>query len=408
MARITCQAALGFGCAAGAPAHAALWSIAPSMIWSVDDDSNRYLSDGLRASQSGVYTASAVFERDTETTQLSLTPWAMWQRIDDHQYANSDNRSLSGAFGWNGERQQLQLQAEIADFSTLESELTETGILANDVRRRQTQEAFSWNWALTERRTLLVQLSWMDVSYYGTDATLLNLLSGYKYPTAVLGEQFQLSPNTTLTASLFDDELIAGGGELVIPLAGTGLELAEHLPANVSREAGLKFELVHHFTERTQVDAYVGESGRTLRGVQSRGTLGGITGTLWMPRGHVDLNVSDTLVPYGTGVLVQRALATLSDTFNITETLDAQLALTRIQNNQSTVNLGLDRPYYDNATAALDWQWDQPWKLRLESGLTHTETFPLAPSYQTFPITAWRVALSLTWTPQASRGSFSY
>ena len=406
MARISCQAALGLGCGMGVPAHAALWSIAPSMIWTADDDSNRALSEGYRASQSGIFVTTAVFERDTETTQLSLTPWVMWQRIDDSQYADTDNRSLVGAFSWASERQQLQAQALIGDFSTLESELTETGIVANDLRRRTKQASLSWTYTLAERRALVAQLSWMNVSYYGSNATLLNLLSGYTYPTAVLGEQFTLSEKTTFTASLFGDQLTTPGGELFIPLGGTGLVLVEPIPKNSSRETGVKFELVHHFTERTQIDAYVGESERSLRGVTSRGTLGGITGTLALSRGHIDLNFSDSLVPYGTGVLVQRALGILSASYSLTETLDAELALTRIQNNQSTVDLGLDRLYYDNATASLNWQWDRPWRLHLEAGLTHAPTLPEAPLFHTAAITERRVAISLTWTPDALRRSF--
>ncbi|HTC52169.1 MAG TPA: hypothetical protein VK700_09560 [Steroidobacteraceae bacterium] len=397
MTRMT-QAALGVGCLAGGPppAHAAEWSIAPqASIW-LDNDSNRYLSLPATTTQSAYVNPSAVFQWSSETNQLSLTPWLMWQQISNSAYANVHSESLTGEYDWTGEVGQLTLQGGVSDYSTLATDIPDTGLVAPGVNRRTRQGSLAFSHQQTERRSLVLQLSWLDIGYYGPNSELYNLLSGYKYASLSLGEKFSLAQNTALTVSGFDNQLI------------TPLSFGN------SRESGLRLDLQHNFTERMTLKAYVGASQRSLeelrttesldspvalQATSSIGALGGFTFTYATERGHLDLDYANSLEPYTGGVLAQRQTLTLSDTQSLTEKIDLLLSAARVQNNHGAVMLGIDRGYYDIATIGINWHFAETWRVHSEAGITHSETLVVAPDQPTQPLTEWRVALSLTWTP---------
>jgi hypothetical protein len=396
MTRMT-QAALGVGyLASGAPAaHAAEWSFAPQVSVSVDDDSNRYLGLPAIASQSGSLNPSAVFQWSSDTNQLSLTPWLLWQQISNSNYADAHSESLTGEYDWTGELGHLTLQGGVADYSTLASDIPDTGLVAPGVSRRTQNGSLTFSHLQTERRSLVLQMSWLDIGYFGPNSEYYNLLSGYKYASISVGEKFAFTTNTAVTVSGFDNQLI------------TPLSIGN------SRETGLRLDFQHSFTERTTLKAYVGASQRELEQLRSResldtpvslqatssiGWLGGFTLSRATERGHFDLDYSNSLVPYSEGVLAQRQTLTLSDTQNLTEKLDVEFSAARVQNNHGAVMLGIDRGYYDTATLGLNWHFAESWRLHSEAGITHTETVEIS-DLPTQPLTEWRVAVSLTWMP---------
>jgi hypothetical protein len=397
MARVT-QAALGIGCVAGgAPAvHAAQWSFAPQASVSVDDDSNRYLSVAIPNTQSFYVNPSAVFQWSSDTSALSLTPWLMWQQISDSAYAKVHSESLSGQYNWTGELGQLTLQGAVADYSTLANQIPDTGLVAPGLNRRTKQGSLFFAHMQTERRSLIVQLSWLDLGYYGPNSELVNLLSGYKYATVSIGEMFSLTPQTSLTPTLFDNQVI------------TPLSIGN------SRESGLRLNFEHDFTERTSLKAFAGASQQSsdkvvliddadglreaVQPTSRIGALGGLTLSFATLRGHLDLDYVNSLQPYSGGVVAQRQTLTLSDTQSLSEKVDMTVSAARVENNHSAVVLGIDRAYYDTATLGVNWHFTEFWRLHSEVGVTHTDTLPSA-SAVTQPVTEWRVALSVSWTP---------
>lgn len=363
--------------AAAPSARAAEWSLAPMFSWGIDDDSNRLLVSDANATQSTWLFSNATLQRATDTTQLSITPQVRWQDYDSKELGTIVDRDLSAAFSWAQERGTLALAASSFDDSTVTTELTETGIASGDAHRRSEQASVSDTYDETEQRALVFQASYVDVSYYGPLTGLLALLEGYRYPTASLGEQLNLSERTTLTATAFADELLA------------------RIPLNDSHEAGGQLELTHSFSERTRIDISAGESARSLAGERSTGTVASINMTHTEDLGSIALSYSRQLVPYGTGVLADRQQVTLSGTYNLTEKLDIDASVLRIQNSQSIVLLGLDRRSYFGTTFGLDWRPLEAWKLRGEIDTTHSET----PEIVSRPVSGWRAAVTLTWAP---------
>lgn len=404
MTRMT-QAALGVGYLAGvSPAlHAAQWSFAPTVNVSVDDDSNRYLTEQAVVSQSGNVNPTADFQWSNDTSSLKLTPWLMWQQISNSTYANAHSESLNGEYDRTGELGQLTLTGGLSDYTTLATDIPNTGLVAPGISQRSRQGALTYSYIQTERRSLVVQLSWVDIGYYGPNSDLYNLLSGYKYASVSVGEKFDLTLKSSVTVSAFDNQLI------------TPLSIGN------SRESGLRGDFKHSFTERISLSGYAGVSQRSLENVRTDGAdatqeslhatdttaaLGGFSFSYATERGHLDLSYSNSLQPYSQGVLGQRQTLTLSDTQSVTERLAVRISAGRIQNNHSLVELGIDRGYYDTLGLGLDWRIAQSWFLHSDLDATHTETLTFGTDQPTRALTEWHVAFALSWKPLPTTRTF--
>jgi hypothetical protein len=386
--RATCHAALGLGCVASAafPVRAAEWSFIPLVTLAVDDDSNRYLLPDAEGSQSTWLFTNLQFELATESMQLWLAPQLRFQHFDAAQYTDITDVNLNTSFTWTQERGQLSFTGGVADNSTLTTELSETGIANTHLHRRTEQGALSWTYGQTELRSLVLQLAYTDLSYYGPRfAPLLNLLLGYRYPSASVGEQFTLSPRSTLTVSAFGDALQSS------------------LKSATSHEAGAQVELVHSFSERTKLDVSGGASARTLEGQSSTGTVASVDLTHTSEVGSISLDFLRRLAPYGTGGLVQRQQYSIAATRNLSERLSLDASAMRINNNKESVLLDLARPNYTGVTLGLNWQFAEGWKLRHEVG---GQRAPGLGGNSAQYVDEWRTALTLTWTPYPRIGSF--
>ncbi len=393
VARAACQATLGLACVIGTvktPIRAADWTIAPAISLLVDNDSNRYLQAEGEASQSASVTASLQLQGATESTQFSLTPVVHWQDFDVKAFDRIFERDINGSTQWTGERSSLTLTGEDADQSTLTTEPTETGILSTDLHRRLDQVNGSATYGLSELRTLVLQVGYADTSYYGgsEEAALLDLLSGYREPSASLGERFSLSDGETLTASVY------------------GTELLTRIPGDDTREAGLQLDYSRTLSERTQFEVSAGGTVVKSGSLTQVAEVGSATLSHSWSLDSLALGYSRSLTPYGTGQLFQRQQATLSDTHQLTEKLDLTASFSRVQNGQPIV----PRPQevvpevqtYNQVVLGLDWRPWETWKLRTEVGATRTQTTEVVSQ----PVHEWRAAVSVSWTPHQLDRSF--
>jgi hypothetical protein len=379
MRGVVYSTAVGCGCLLGvgaSPSHAADWSLQPSFSLSADYDSNRALQLNGQGSEQGVLSGDLLMRRSMENSEISLEPKFAIRRFTDRRYGNGDDLSAAGGYVHSTERTQLNLTGSVADQSTLTTELLETGIVQGDSHRVTLQGGSTWSWARTERRQLFFQATFSDVSYHGTASALL---PGYRYPNAALGERFFVSDRTTLAFSAFGDALLSS-------TAG-----------NSSHEAGVQVEYTHTLSERNNIDIAVGESQRSLTGDRSFGTNGSVSLTRNMLLGNVGLTYTRSLVPYGTGFLVERQQLSATASRPLTEYLIADMTVYRIENNQSAARLHLDRRSLDGASMGLNWRPSETWTLRSEVSASRTEPFGSLGSRET--VHEWRTAMTLTWRP---------
>jgi hypothetical protein len=374
--------AIGIGCVVGAArvAIGAEWSIAPTFSLTFDDDSNRRLATEPQASQSALLYTSWLFQHSTDNTQLSLSPWLSGQFFRGDLYRSDDNANLNGIFDWSTERGRLDTSAGMSDESTLFTELTETGILSSNTRRRAAQGSVSWTFQQQERRSLVLQLSYADSSYSGPEASLL---PGYRYPGASIAERFNLSEETTLTGSVFEYELLS------------------RLPGEDTHESGVQLELNRALSERVQLDAAVGVTESSVHGIRNTETLAGLSISRSFTSGSASLGYSRGLTPYGNGRLIQRQQLTLSGAHSFTETVSGDASLQYVQNSGPAALVLSGRTTYDLANVGLNWHSAETWTVRAQLGAERAQLG--AESVQGFVSTTtvhdWRASLGLTWTP---------
>jgi hypothetical protein len=377
MRQIAVPAALGCGCLFGGatiPLRAAEWSLTPLYSAAMDYDTNRRLELDPRKSEAAILTADLSFKRALEDGDISIEPRYSLRRYSDSSLGNGDDRSVFAAMNWSGERTLLNTTASYWDQSTLLTELLETGIVSGDTHRRLAQVGSNLTWAQLERWLLVAQISFADVKYHGQEAYLL---PGYKYPSGSLGERLAFSEKGSITLSAF------------------GSMLSSSARGNSSRETGVQAELIYSFSERTHLDASIGESQRVLTGQSGHGTDVSVSLTHSYYVGNVALSYVRSLVPYGTGFLVQRDQTSFIASRPLSSNVDVNLSLLRIQNNRATVELGLDRQSYDSITTGINWHPRETLSVGAQAEALRTQLLGFAQQN----VHEYRAAVTVTWTP---------
>jgi hypothetical protein len=353
--------AIGCGCliGAGGVSHllAAEWSVQPIFTLATDYDSDRNLAHDTQGSEEAVLYGDLKLQRAMENTQIVLEPKFDLRRYSDSIWGPGNDRSLNAALTWTDERIKVSLAGFIANQSTLTTETLESGVINGNTRRRTEQASGEWDWSQNERRQTFLQLGYLSSSYSGSPLVELEL-PGYRYPSASLGERFFLSERLTFILSAFGDALTSAR------------------EGNSSHEAGAQVEVIDQFTEANSFDISVGQSKRSLSGQSGSGTNGSVTLTHLLERGSASLSYVRSLVPYGTGILAERQQVVASLVRPLTPELDANFSVIRIKNNASTVRLGIDRPYYNNASVGLGWKMGESWTLQPQVSAALTKPIP--------------------------------
>lgn len=365
--------------AGGRRSEAAEWSITPTYSASMDFDTNRLLAAESHSTASATVTADLRFARAMESSLLSIEPTYSLRRFTDQRLGNGDDRGIGTNWSQQGERSTWQANASYTDESTLTTELLESGIVNIDTHRRQPQAGLSWDWSQTELLHMVAQSTYQETNYYGL---VRYLLPGYKYYSGLFGERFTLSEVASVTVSAFGDDLSSRGSP-------------------PSHEYGLQAELVYAFGERTRFDGTVGESSRLLYGNRSLGTNASLSLTRDMTRGNLALNYVRSLTPYGIGYLVQRQQTTVQGTYHVSEYLDANFSVIRIDNSKNAVLLGLDRRNVTSITTSLSWRPWQTVSLGFQVSMIQAPVFQVAGLAGTNGETVrdWKTAVRLSWSP---------
>lgn len=383
-----CLFVAGAGCILNFEATAGQLSFAPSINVAADDDSNRNLTSEGAASQSATVQVSADFKGSTETTEFSLSPLVRYQAFNSRALANVFERDVRLTDAWTHERGNLTLTGADSDQSTLTTEATQTGILSSQLHQRLHQGAISASYEQTERISLIATGSYTDVSYYGTpNSFLLNLLSGYRYPSGSIGEQFQLSETSTLLANISYSKTLS------------------RLPGLDSRSMGGDLEYHRALSETFDLSASIGASQARSASTQHV-TTGGLSLTHNYAFGTMALSYTRSLTPQGTGNLVQRQVFAVSASRALTDLLDVTLLVSRVQNSQLGIppqSAQLPQVQaYNNAQLLFSWQFAEYWRLNADIGAIRTQT----PGPVSLNAHAWSTGLSLTWSPRPRTSEF--
>ena len=384
MRQIAYPTAVGCGCLMGSHPSllcAAEWSISPSYSSSIDYDTNRQLLLSSQGSEASVLTADLRFKRAMEDSDFYVEPRYSLRRYSDNKFGNGDDRYVTAGYDRSSERDLLNLSASLWDQSTLQSELLETGVFNANTDRRQEQVGASETWNETERRQLVAQISYSNVTYHGPAS---DLLPGYRYTSANIGERALFSERGSFTVSAY------------------GSDLSSDFEANSSHEYGLQGEFVWSFSERTKIDASLGESSRRLLGSSGHGTDAALTFTHELTRGNLSLSYTRSLVPQGTGILIERQQYNAVLARPLGPYLDGALSVTHVTNNETAVLLHLERRSYDYVSGSLSWRPTETLNVTGSLVGLYTQLF----GDNSRSVHDWHSIFMVTWTPHGTYRSW--
>jgi len=359
-------------------AHAAEWTLAPSMRWTADHASNRALAEVAEPGEGVVLDVAARLQRVTETTRLGLTSLVRAQRYSGASYADSDDYSLDLDFRQALERRELDLSAFDRAQNTLLSELESSGLIQADARRRDRGASAGITIDVSERLQGNVRASYSDVRYTGRNAALF---PGYRYPALAGSLNYGWSARTTLFAS-------ASVGDLDVPGAPFG-----------TRDTGVSLGMLREVGERFELELTGGHSRTETQGRSDSGWTGRAAIQSRSPRSSWELAYERTVQPSGLGTLVRRSVASAQYGLDLTSRLRV-VANARSTRNASVLesNVG-ERRQVEDAEVRLDWRLSRNWSAGMKAGYARAggRADALVTTDEVFE--GWRAGLTMSWSP---------
>jgi hypothetical protein len=360
-------------CAACQTVAAAEWSIAPTVSWSSDHDSNRRLAvTGEEADEGAWLTLDAIMKRTTDSGDITLQPHLQLQRFSGDSALDSNDGSLVLSTSHHSERTLVSASAQVSRASTLTTELTDTGIIDTNTRQELRAGTLTVSRGLSERQKLEMDASYADVQFPNG---LRFGLVGYRYPSASLTYSLSISPRTTLSASAF-------GSQSTAPLVDYQ-----------SRDAGVRFGVAYSFSERTQATASAGLSRADVNSSQSTGSVYAIRVIRNDERNQWNVSYDHSVQPSGAGTFVLRDTGIISAAHSIASTLSLTAAITSVRNAELGSQIAYDRRYF-GGDLGISWKASPQWIWSFTAG--GREARVPGPNETA---RGWRTSLHLSWSP---------
>ncbi len=354
-----------------AAAFGAQWIAVPQISVGADTDTNRRLRTEPATSESGVLAASAYLARATATDTLALVPRVTVSRYSGEDALDSDDWAANALWRHEGERLHFDLDAGLADDSTLTTEVGETGFIEGNTRRRAGSVAATLTQYLETRHMLQYAISATDIEYQRARDTGL---VGYRYPAASLLYVFS---NTARFSTTFG----ASATRLDAPDA--------HVRSDTrGAQLGVRFLAA----ERCALEARVGSTATSARGRvdHNRTVYAGLTWNDELSR--IELSASREVEASGRGVLVNADDVRLRFSRELTERLSLDTSLRASRRQDIDLRGGLEYRY-GTAAATLSWKLEEAWTLALAGVFSRQEYASRDPAEGS------RIGLALSWRP---------
>jgi hypothetical protein len=360
--------------------RAAEWSVAPTLGFWIDHDSNRSLAPQAIPSEGTSMSLDMQLRYATERLTLSLDPQAILQRFSDSEFGNSNDVRLGGALNWLTERSVVAVTSMLSDQTLLSTELATTGIIEPGIRRRDEDATASWTYAQTGTRSLILQASYADTIYRGAGLELTPLQS-YRDTTLAASEQFQYSDRLAALVTLSDGNFQA------------------QAEPGTARTVGITVGFKAQLSERTTLNADAGVDRNTLLGTVVQGFAGDLTLTRATDTGNYSLSASRNVAPIGLGEITQSDMLKVAVERDLGPRLSftSSLGVTRYASVFRFQSLVIDLTYLDRTytqlALGLVWRTSETWSLaaRAFGNRAEAKTVPNAQG--------WQVRLEAQWTP---------
>lgn len=390
MDRATAAGALGLmiigAAAVSQGARAAEWNVAPSVSMSIDNDTNPVLSSPAIPSGGLWMSVDTRFERATERLQLALRPKFDLERYTDARISHTDDEGLDGTMTWlESERSSFSLHSLLQDASTLNAELTQTGVIHLGQRRRDEQADGTWAYEQTERWTLQLAGSYSSSKYHGTSG---GSLSDYGQTLGAVTESYAYTEQLIFSLSASAGDARTAGFE------------------QSTRFESLNLGFQWQPTERMTLSGAAGDSGQKTSGTVATSIVGQLSASYRTELGGFTLTAQRQVQPTGFGIFTLVEQASLTGTRQIAPelSLSCNLSINRDTNafRSPFISYTFADRTYSSADLQLSWQESLPWTFGL--GVLYDRSDSPRSYFVPLGLHAkgWRVSLSATWAPHGA------
>ncbi len=352
-------------------AHAAQWSMNPSVSATGQYDSNLLLTTAPHASiWSTVISPSVSFTGQTQT--LSVTGSA---RLDANRYSepnlDSNDRLFALDMATNTQRSQFGVNVNYTRDSTLESELATTGLVELRAQRTLSEINPTWSFHLTPRWLVTAAYDVSKADY--SDAAGTNLVN-YSDQNGILGVQYDLSQRGVASLNAYYDQYRTRPTQYKARTYGLQAGYRYHFSPTLEGDVAVGARRTHTTVlANTELCAIVVAQGvaicipvASLTSSQSADSSGyTFNGNLkrhWQSA-SLALSLSRAITPSGLGALVQTDRLGLDWTHHLSQTWAARVSVATYRTRFLDGTLNANDNRYSFVNPSMSWKLTREWTL---------------------------------------------
>lgn len=348
-------------------AHAAEWKIEPVLQLSGGYNDNIRLSTNNEiSSATGVFSPSSTFSVATPTAGASGKVRFDFERYTEDSDLDENNSLVNLDLYQSFERSRLGLDLAYINDTTLDSQLEETGLVLDRIRRSRISASPSWTWLMDERSNLSASYSYSDVEYKnpGTSGFVnYTLNNGQLSLTRTLNERSAATVSLARVRSDNDNDVKSTNTNLQ---GGVAYQFSETLSASLFA-GGRRTEVDYSRTSFVPVfsgSVIIGYVPLTAAVTNSDwGYIFNIGITKKFLRGETSVSASRDISNDINGTPIEVNRLRWNNLYRFSETFSGHLNL-ELYNSQYSNAFGqnLDRNYY-SVQPELTWQFARFWSL---------------------------------------------
>jgi hypothetical protein len=324
---------------------AAQYSAATELGVAVDHDSNRTLLPDGPASALGSTTGHVQLARTTETASASLDGRFTIQRHDNRDIADANAWNVAMAISQRGERYRADLTGSWASDSALQAERLSSGLPGLDSTREQKQAGVTLAWNGSQRMRTTASISWLETQFRDANS---RVISGYRYPSLMLGQTWGASERTALTVQ----------GSVA------QIDYGSRVPETRSTSASLALQ--HTLSTLVSGSMLVGYSQQERAGRSSGAYVASIQlKATPSERMQIDASYQRRIAPSSDGQLLGRDEASFRIDQNVTSRLAVYCAVDAVRNRQLPLDVAVtDRYEFLTIESGAAWRFRERWTVR--------------------------------------------
>ncbi|HHH44241.1 MAG TPA: hypothetical protein ENK49_08895, partial [Gammaproteobacteria bacterium] len=348
-------------------AHSAEWKIEPAVAVRAGYNDNLRLNiDDEISTVETALSPSTVFSVTTPESGLSGGLLFNFRRFEKDSNLDENNVTFDMNAFHRMERSQVGLNASIVKDSTLDSQLEDTGVVFDRVRRVQISGGPNWTYGITERTQASLGYGYTDVRYLNADETGFTDFTAHNFQAGlsrIISERTTTSITLLHTRNDNDNGVKSNTTNLQ---GGLSYQFSETLSASIS--AGVR-RTETDASRNTLVPIFAGDTiigfvplAQDVSNSSSGYTFNGNMRKKFL-RGETGLTASRNISNSTNGVPIEVTRLGWNNEYRFTELLSASLSVSLYSSKtDSSVTSSLNRDYYE-IRPGVSWRLREFWDI---------------------------------------------